>query len=148
MILKDFELVEYDEKDFEHKKAIIQLNNDANVYRFLGYIEMYINNCVKQGEKNGIDMFYIAKQNGEVIGFIALNVIGENFELSYAIVPNHRNKHLASLLLKEFSENVFEQYNYIDKLYLHINQQNTGSIKTAMLVGYQREDSTKYSKKR
>lgn len=148
MVLDNFILEEYNNHDFEHKKLVSKLNNDASVYRFLGIIEMYINNCLKQGEINGIDTFYVAKYNNEVIGFIALNVIEDKFEISYAILPEYRKEYLASLLLQEFSEAIFSQYNYVDKIYLQINQQNIGSIKTATLVGFEKEKSTRYSMKR
>ena len=144
MKLDNFELEYFDNNNFEHKKLLVELNNDHDFFEFMGSVNLFLDYTIKHGKENGIDEFFVVKYNNEVIGLITINLIDDKYEISYAILPQYRHEYLASLLLQEFSEEIFNKYSYVDKIYLQISQKNMGSRKVASIVGFQKEKPTRY----
>lgn len=142
MKLDNFELKEYDYNNLDIREAIVKLNNDKQVRKFMGYLNLYIDYINKS--KNDMNKLYFAYYNDYIIGFISIYLVEDKYEISYAILPEYRNEYLASLLLQEFSEELFSQHKDLDCIYLQINQENIGSKKVAELVGYQKDSSTRY----
>lgn len=144
MELDNFHLEEVNKDDNYHQKIIKELNSDPMVKKHLGSMNISIDFTERNALKTGIDVIYIAFYNNEAIGMISLNAVDNIYEISYAILSEYRNGYLASLLLQEFSEKVFENYSYINQLNLLILNINTASKKVAQLVGYKKEENSNY----
>ena len=144
MKLDNFNLEKYQEYNIEHKSVITLIDNDVASKQYLGDIFLLINNTLKRYEENNIDSIYIAYYNSNPIGFISLNILDEKAFVSYALLKEYQHQHLGALLLQEFSDKLFEIYNF-DDIYLDINQKNIASIKTSSLVGFKKISSTKYN---
>ncbi len=123
MQLDNFYLEKYDSTIPIHKTVIVELCNDKNSSDFLGDLEYHILEVNKRKE--------------------------ETFELeNYGITPKFRGYHLGSLLLLEFSERIFMEFDKINELTLMISNQNTSSKKTALLAGFDKVSSAKYVQRR
>lgn len=144
MKLDNFDLEKYQEYNIEHKSVMTLIDNDVASKQYLGDIFLLINNTLKRYEENNIDSIYIAYYNSNPIGFISINILNDNAFVSYALLKEYQHQHLGALLLQEFSDKLFEIYNF-DDIYLDINQKNIASIKTSSLVGFKKISSTKYN---
>lgn len=150
MELDNFYLEKYTTDDYNHRTTIIELENDKDARLYLGNLENWILRMQEKEEIGFRNNAYIAyyKDNPEPIGFISLTKNTERYEISYGIRPKYRGEHLAALLLQEFSETVFNTYSEINELTLNINNLNTPSKKTADLVGFEKETSTRHVQRR
>ena len=136
--LASFLLEEYDESIIDHKIVAIKLDNENS---FLGCVTRHIEKLNENKLKN--DCAYVAYYNDTPIGFISIRALKENYEIRYGILPEYRNQHLGTLLLKEFSNKMFENPN-ISELNIFINSANIASRKLALQVGYEKVTSVKY----
>lgn len=148
MKLDNFNLEEYDNNNLEHRTVITELCNDNESRLYLGDLFYTISAINRRKEDSFINYSFIAYKNENAVGYISITTKEEMFEVSYGITPKYRGEHLGALLLQEFSEKVFEDFKNIDELTLMINNLNTGSKKTALLAGYDKVTSTKYTQKR
>lgn len=146
--LDNFILEEFDKNNFEHKSTIIELQNDKLAQMYLGDLDYSLIRIEQRHEENKKNKAYIAYYNNEAVGYISLSCMSNDYEISYGILPKYRKQNLGALLLDEFSEKIFDIYLDIDKLSLQINKQNIGSIKLARLADYEKENITKYTRKR
>ncbi len=148
MVLDNFILEEYNEKNIEHKSLLINLGNDFKIQRYLGNLEM-LYEFLNRNNKNGlVANFYVAFFNKIPVGIITINQYSNTYEISYAILNIYRKQHFGSLLLSEFSKKIFEQYNDIDSLDLRINIKNIASQKLALFAGYENICGDIYTLKR
>ncbi len=141
MQLDNFYLERYQDFNLEHRSIMTIIDNTSRKY--LGDLFFLINNTNKRFEDNNIDSIYIAYYNNYPIGFISLNIYDNKPFISYALLSEYQHQYLGSLLLLEFSDKLFNIYNF-DNLYLDINQSNIASIKTSQIVGYKKRSLTKY----
>lgn len=150
MNLNSFRLENYMRDIPSHRTVIVKLHNDQvmNKTNYLGDLDYHIQKIEKRKEENYINGAYIAFYHNRAIGFISLTVEDESYQISYGIIPEFRGFHIGALLLQEFTEKIFETYKQIDKLTLIINSLNTGSKKTALLAGYEKENDTRYTQHR
>lgn len=148
MQLDNFDLEEYDRNNIEHKTVVIELENDKNGKQYLGNIEYQVDAINIRREEDMANRTYIAYYDMKPVGYISLTHKKDLYEISYGIRPKCQGERLGALLLQEFSEKVFEDYEKIDELTLMINTQNTSSKKTAELAGYTQETSTRHSQRR
>jgi len=149
MQLDNFILKDYYDLDIEHKTVAVNLYNDPDVKRyfsdFLYYIELSLNRY-KENFKNRVYVVYYGNENYSYpVGMLILNVYGDKYELSYAILKEYRGEHLATMLLQEYTEYFFDKYKDIDKIYLHINTKNTGSIKVALYSNFVKSEKDRTS---
>lgn len=150
MQLDNFYLEKYDSTIPIHKTVIIELCNDRNSSPFLGDLEHHILEVNKR-KKETFDLeniVYIAFYDYNPVGFISLTHQSERYEIAYGITPKFRGYHLGSLLLMEFSERIFMEFDKINELTLMISKQNTSSKKTALLAGFDKVSSAKYVQRR
>ncbi len=150
MQLDNFYLEKYDSTIPIHKTVIVELCNDKNSSDFLGDLEYHILEVNKRKEETFEleNIIYIAFYNYNPIGFISLTHKSERYEIAYGITPKFRGYHLGSLLLLEFSERIFMEFDKINELTLMISNQNTSSKKTALLAGFDKVSSAKYVQRR
>lgn len=139
-----FELEEYSNVNKYHKLVIEELMMDRRVQEFLGDIRFMITMINKRRDENHIDNMYIARKNGEYIGFISLSIIEDRYEVSIGLLPKFRGQNLAYLLTQDFCDYVFEWYPDIDNIYARIKMNNIGSIKAAEMSGFKQDDEGRY----
>lgn len=147
MELDNFILEEYNEYSKIHSEVMNILCSDVATKKYLGNLKYAVSRINLRKIDDNCNAFYIAFYNDEPIGYISLTNIDGYFQVSSSILPEFRGQHFAALLLEEFSEKVFEVYNYINKIDLVIDAKNIGSIKSAELADYKLEDN-KYSRRR
>jgi len=138
-----FELHEYDSSNVDDRKTIITLFNDDKTRLFLGNIDAFIDNV--RNNKDIYSNVYIASFKGEHIGLISLNYLQSKYEICYAILPEKRRQGLASLLLGEFTEYVFNNTDIKD-LYLYINTANKSSLLVAYNNDYTKTNRIEYKR--
>ena len=138
-----FELHVYDSSNALDYKTIITLFNDEQTRLFLGNVVAFIENVRRN--KDPFSEVYIAALNGESIGLISLNYLNTKYEICYAILPEKRKQGLASLLLGEFTEYVFNNTNIKD-LYLYINTSNKSSLIVAYNNDYIKSNKIEYKR--
>ena len=138
---KSFDLYEYDYNNLDLRSVLINLSNDENTRYFLGNLDVFIENVRRN--KDPFSEVYIATLNGEPIGLISLNYLKTKYEICYAILPEKRKQGLASLLLGEFTEYVFNNTNIKD-LYLYINTSNKSSLIVAYNNDYIKSNKIEY----
>lgn len=152
MELNNFILEEYDSNNYYHKSTVILLENDDEAWKYLGCIEDIIAEIKNNSLENPYDNFYIVYQKGEIepFGIIIFNFFKTSniYSISYGILPKYRGMKLSSILLSEFTEYIFEQYQEIEEISLQINKSNIISMKTASRSGYVKKYGTKYVKTR
>jgi len=142
MELDSFRLEEYNQKDLTHRTVAIELANDVNG-NYCFDIDYQVSELKKY--KPPHNKAYIVYYLDIAVGYISLVHKEDRYEVSYSIVPKYRGHHLATILLKEFSNKVFEIYSEIDKITLLISRFNTPSKKTALAAGYKKENSARYT---
>jgi len=143
MKLKHFDLQPYNSSNKDHKLVIFKLINDKISMKYLGdlsYLLSDLNNIIE------IDGFYIVSYLNEYIGIITLSEVVDKYFITYGLIKESRGKNLASLLLKEFSNQVFLDNNNINDLYLSINKQNIASRKVAYNAGYIKDSEVRFKK--
>ena len=143
MQLDNFNLEKYKSYNLEHRSIMTTIDNDNSSKKYLGDLFLFIRNTNLRNEDNNIDNIYIAYYNSYPIGFISINIFDNKAYISYALLNEYRHQYLGSLLLQEFSDKLFEIYNFKD-IYLEISPKNIASIKTSNLVGYKKRSLTKY----
>lgn len=148
MKLDNFYLEDYNKYNPLHEEVLSLVDNQLRSKLFLGDVNQIAKRTDERYQENFKDRFYIAYYNDEAIGFITLNLMGDNFEISSGIIPAFQGQHLGPLLLQEFSEKIFEINKDIDKLYLHINEKNIAGQKSARLAGFEHEAGNRYSMRR
>ena len=141
--LKDFELQEYKPDDIDHKSTIIYLFNDEETRKYMGNVEVFGKNIL--AAKDGYSNIYIAYKDNEPIGLVSLYYLDSKYEVCYAILPKYRHQHLASILLGEYTEYVFDNTD-IEDLYLYINKGNRNSILVANNNGYTKTGGVEYKR--
>lgn len=141
--LDNFILEDYNETNPEHKKTIAELNSDVEGRMYLGNLKLTVECLQVLKEQSQLNHTFIAYYNGEPIGFI---LITDNcdYEICYGIRPKYRGEYFGALLLLEFSEKMFEDFEEIKELKLYIDENNIGSIKTAKLAGYEEENEDNF----
>lgn len=144
MELDFFKLEEFSTVNKNHVNLIEELMRDSNVKEFLGNIKFMIQMIYKRKDENHRDNMYIAKKNGEYIGFISLSIIEDRYEVSIGILPEFRGQNLGYLLTQDFIEHVFIKYPEIDNIYARINSNNEASKKTALLSGFVLDEDGRY----
>lgn len=145
MITLDFfELEEYSNVNKNHKLVIEELMMDRRVQEFLGDIRFMIAMINKRRDENHIDNMYIARKNGEYVGFISLSIIEDRYEVSIGLLPKFRGQNLAYLLTQDFCDYVLEWYPDIDNIYARIKTNNVGSIKAAEMSGFKKDEDGRY----
>lgn len=152
MELEHFILEKYDSNNYYHKSAVILLDNDDAAWKYLGYIDIMIEEIKNKSLKNPYDNFFIAYQKGNIepIGIIAISYFKNDnrYEIIEGLLPKYRGLKLASPLLKEFCEFLFSKYSEINELSVQINKSNIYSIKSALKAGFEKEKGTRYVKVR
>lgn len=141
MELDNFILEEFSANNALHNEVLNITCSDSSSKKYLGNLKYTIERINQRKEENRCNAFYIAFYNGEPIGHISLTNIDNSYQISISILPKYRKQHLAALLTQEFSEKIFEVYDHIDKLDLVIDNNNIGSIKSALLAGYTKENN-------
>ena len=139
--LNTFILYEYDENNEEHNKTWDTLLKDPNFILFLG-------NDFGTNIKKATDEYsniYIVYKEGIPIGMSSLYYLDNKYEVCYAIIPEYRSKGLATLLLDEFTNYIFNNTS-INDLYLYINDDNNKSIRVANKCGYNKTNNLEYKK--
>lgn len=139
MELDNFILKEFQNFNNEHINIINELKVNEEIKKYLGNLDFMINAINKRKIENICNNIFIAYYNDYPIGIITLTYFDDTYQISYGILNKFRKQNLASLLLQEFSEKVFEIYD-IEKLVLKINSDNIGSQKVALLAGYEKEN--------
>lgn len=148
MKLDNFNLVEYDKNNVEHKTTVIEISNDSLGREYLGDLEYHIACINRRKEDNFLNYAYIAYYDENPVGFISIFSRETGYEVSYGLRPKYRGEYLGALLLQEFTEKIFESFKQVDEIKLFINNVNTGSKKTALLAGYEKKSSTTYAQRR
>jgi RimJ/RimL family protein N-acetyltransferase len=147
MKLDNFILEKYDKTNKEHNMVVQELSNDMDSKKYLGNLD-YANAVIeKRKQENPNNYIYIAYSTFPV-GYISLTYKDNQYYISYGIVPKYRGEYLGALLLQEFSEKIFEEYNHIDELTLSIHKNNIKSYKVANLAGYKEVEFTKFKQRR
>ena len=144
MKLDFFDLEQFSEYNKNHISVINELMLDAKVKEFLGDIKFMLLMIKKRRKENHIDNMYIAKKNGEYIGFISLSIIEDRYEVSIGLLLKFRGENLGYLLTQDFIDHGFMMYPDIDKVYARINSNNIASIKTALLSGFKEDENGRY----
>ena len=147
VILDNFTLIEYNHHDDTHFDVINKLNHDDSSKKYLGDLFYTIERVELRKEDNFNNGNYIVFYDNNPVGYLNLSYKEDDYYLTYAILKEFRNKHLASLLLKEFTEYAFDKLK-INKLVLTIEYDNIGSQKVAITNNYQQDDLKHYSKSR
>lgn len=147
--LDNFTLEPYSKNNIDHRSVVITLGNDQATKKYLGDLDYMIERIRQRRLENFVDEAYVVYYGGDYpIGILSLSVLEGKYEISIGILPEYRGQHLASLLLSEFTELTFEMYPELESISTQINPSNEGSIKSAMLAGYERKNKTEYSIKR
>lgn len=142
--LNIFRLEAYNSTKESHVECIEKLNSDGDVSKYLGNLFYMIDRIRLRREENFIDQIYIVYFHDKIIGFISISIIDEIPCVSYALLSNYRGESLGRLLLQDFTY-YLQDYYHFDKIYVHINNENVSSKKTAKFVGYEYEGGDKYS---
>lgn len=148
MELDNFFLAEYDPRNIDHKTVIIKLENADRKDKNLGDLEYHIEKINKRREYNRCNHAYISYYDDIPIGFISIYTENDSYQISYGIIPERRQEYLGALLLQEFSEKMYEVYPEIGNLTLTIKLNNEASRKLAKLVGFERQNTVKYTQRR
>ena len=148
MELDNFFLAEYDPRNIDHKTVIIKLENADLKDKYLGNLEYHIEKTNKRREYNRCNHAYISYYDDIPIGFISIYTENDSYQISYGIIPERRQEYLGALLLQEFSEKMYEVYPEIGNLTLTIKPNNEASRKLAKLVGFERQNTVKYTQRR
>lgn len=148
MELSTFKLEQYDDDKLEHRRTLVELWNDPISREYLYDLTKETRYIDEKNLEDNRNNAYIVYFENEIIGYIS--IMGENnrFHISYGITPEHRGKKLASPLLKEFTSEIFKNYETIDELVLVINRKNIVSQKVATNAGYQKDSIIRYIKTR
>jgi len=152
MDLEHFVLEKYDFNNYFHKLTVILMSNDYDVCKYIGNIDILIEEINNNSLENNYDCFYIVYKKDSVnpIGFISFRFSKDTniYYIIYGILPKERGNKLSSLLLREFTEYIFNKYLEVEEVTLQINKSNLISMKTALSSGYYKECGTRYVKKR
>lgn len=148
--LNTFTLEEYSEYKIQHNEVLRKLALDESCKKYLGDITFSINQIKKRQEEDfySHDCAYIVYKSDTPIGYFSMTRNEIDYELSCGILPEFRNGNLASMLLQQFTYEIFDIYPDIDKLKLKIEADNIRSRKVAEFVGYEKEGITTYTSKR
>ena len=135
MKLNNIELVPYSD---EYKDVLIKINND-NSNHFVKQIEerLMLGNHTNSFELNS---GYLVKIDNNIVGYVYYSAIS-NFRMyiEYLILSCYRKKGYGSLLLKESTDYILNNYN-IKKICLDIDKSNLASMNTAISCGYMYDD--------
>lgn len=146
--LEHFKLKYFNNYDEIHKTVIVELFNDRAGKMFLGDL-MYANAMIeRRKEEDYRNCAYIAYRNNDAVAYISLSIKDNSYQISCGVRPKYRGMHIATVLLEDFTNKIFEKYDDINELTLIINNLNTGSQRVALNVGYEKVNSVKYVKKR
>jgi RimJ/RimL family protein N-acetyltransferase len=143
--LTNFNLEVYQDYNDLHHNVIDKLSMDKNTQKYLGDLNYLITRIKNRYQENYVDTLYIAYLNDEPIGIITLCVRDDKYEIDYGILPEYRNQHLATTLVKEFSAEIFKNYPRIDKLYFQIDNENTTSQGIVSRLGAVKESNNNYA---
>lgn len=152
MYLEHFILEKYNCNNYFHKSTVILMGNDDEVWKYMGDIDIIIEEIESKSLQNIYDCFYIVYKKGDInpIGIIAFTFFktANRYSIIYGILPENRGKNLSSVLLTEFTQHLFNKYSEIEEITLQINKGNLISSRTALSSGYYKECGTRYVKKR
>lgn len=128
------------ELDFENE-FYKELISDKGINRYLGEIfNLYII-TKKRYEDNFFDSFFFIEYNGNLIGINIFNKKDDGIYISSGILKKYRGNHLAAVLLDDCVDYLLINYPDCNIINLEIEEDNIASIKTATLVGFEKEEA-------
>lgn len=148
IILPTFVLEKYDSSLDSHKNYAEILENDKDYDEYMEpfwSLENSVNYHSKEGKYTAV---YLAFIDSELIGMVGIIWVYDFPELVVSILPDKRGNHYSSVLLKEYTDYVFENYKEYTKLYAFVHDENTHSINNVKKAGFKFYNENLYVKGR
>ena len=142
MELDNFKLEVYTDNSAEHRQVIAALQRE-DVNKVYGDLSYFIMKTKRRGQANYRDEVFIPYYNDCPIGFAALYTSNERVFTTCGLLEEFKNQNLEALLLSEFSEKLFESYNF-ENLSLSVDPRNAAEIAMAQLAGFEQSGVTQY----
>lgn len=136
MKINHIELITYSDK---YKDVLQSINND-NSNHFVKQIDerLVFGNHTDEFKLNS---GYLVKIDDNIVGYVYFSAISNyRMYIEYLILSCYRKKGYGSLLLKESTDYILDNYN-IKQICLDIDKSNLASMKTAISCGYMYDDS-------
>ncbi len=140
---KSFEFFSYDFSLESHREFAKDLIRDPNVDKYLKNVDAFIYNDTEMPLNNA----YLVGNKDNIVGYINLYERINAVEMDYAVGPkfrgirNNSNETIGCQILRETSEYIFENYDFIKFISLYIEKSNIRSIKAAQRAGFKLVDS-------
>lgn len=130
--------------------ALVDFITDRSIYAYFEDIDARLEQTPNKDILN--NAYLVRNKENKIIGYVYLFTRGKILEEHYAIIKEERGKGYATSIVKELSENIFDNYMDIDEIILNIYEHNKESMKVARKAGFIKQEKIdeyqKYSKKR
>ena len=136
----NIDFIEYNPDNIEHKSLIMNITNDEETKEYFYDFERFVNN-VMDDETGKV---YISTICDVATAVICLQIIDGKYIMSYALPPGKRGEGIGSFVVDVFTTRLLKRHKEIDRLYLHIRQDNKPSRIVAARAGYVEDSSVRY----
>ncbi len=160
MLTDNFELIIFNLENKEHLIFLDKMINSPNSELISSDLKRFVERNIKKNKEDNITNCYIVKYNNELIGLSFLNyhpkekrnneILLEEIEIGFGLLPEFRGKGLGSLFEKEFSEYLLNLYPQFNEIVARVEEDNISSINALKKAGFERykDDEYHYKKNR
>ncbi len=136
---ENFEFLTFDSKNKKHQEIVKIINKDLLFKKYFGDMSEYFEDI----DFGNIDFTgnYMVYLNDSIVGFISLYDYYKYSTLHYGLISNYRGMKLnrnsiATSMVKEFSNSIFENAVKMEYLSAYIDKENIKSIEVAKKAGF------------
>lgn len=132
----------YNPSEEEHRAFVKELVADPKVNEYLKNVDAFI----YQDTGIPLNNAYLVGKGDDIVGYINLYEHTRIVEMDYAVRPsfrgirNNSNETIGCEILRETSEFLFDNYDFIRFISLYIAKSNIRSIKAAQRAGFVVQD--------
>lgn len=143
-----FDLKSFDGSAESDQKIAKRFDCDRDFRDYVGDMWGLSDNVKEERIKGYPASLYYAYIRDEIVGMVGLTFPYQIPEFVIGILPKHRGYHYSRILYEEFAHYIFNCYHEYQRIYLHIDGQNTHSIENAKLAGFEHLEGVTYAKRR
>ena len=158
MLTDNFKLITFNLENKEHLVFLDKFINSPNSELISSDIKRFVERNIEKNKEDNITNCYIVKYNNELIGLSFLNyhpeekrnneILSEEIEIGFGLLPEFRGKGLGSLFEKEFSEYLLNLYPQFNEIVARIEDDNIRSINAIKKAGFEHYKDNEYYYKR
>lgn len=139
---KDLKFFSYDFSSPTHRAFVKELIGDPSVEQYLKNVDAFI----YQDTEEPLNNAFLVVKGDDIVGYINLYEKHRIVDMDYAVRPsfrgirNNSNETVGCEILRETSEFLFENYQFIKFIRLMIASSNIRSIRAALRAGFTLSD--------